>query len=75
MLLATGAAAYFLYRDVNRPLARLQDTIDKVSAGDYEARAGLTTDDELGEFGKNFDRLLDERIAAQRKAEDENTAS
>ena len=72
MVLATGAAAYFLWRDVNRPLARLHETIDKVSAGDYEARAGLTTDDELGEFGKNFDRLLDERIAAQRSAEDEN---
>ena len=72
MVLVTGAAAYFLYRDVNRPLARLQETIDKVSAGDYEARAGLTTDDELGQLAKNFDRLLDERIAAQRKAEDEN---
>jgi twitching motility protein PilJ len=72
MVLVTGAAAYFLYRDVSRPLAKLQDTIDKVSAGDYEARAGLTTDDELGQLATNFDRLLDERIAAQRKAEDEN---
>jgi len=72
MVLVTGAAAYFLYRDVNRPLGKLQETIDKVSAGDYEARAGLTTDDELGQLAKNFDRLLDERIAAQRKAEDEN---
>jgi twitching motility protein PilJ len=72
MLLATGASAYFLYRDVNRPLARLHDTIDKVSAGHYEARAGLTSDDELGEFAMNFDRLLDERIAAQRAAEDES---
>jgi len=72
MVLATGASAFFLYRDVNRPLARLHDTIEKVSAGDYEARAGFTTDDELGEFAKNFDRLLDERIAAQRAAEDEN---
>lgn len=72
MLLATGASAYFLYRDVNRPLTRLHDTINKVSAGDYEARAGLTSDDELAEFGKSFDRLLDERIAAQRKAEEEN---
>ncbi len=72
MLLVTGTAAYFLYRDVNRPLARLQDTIDKVTAGDHDARAGLTTDDELGQVAKNFDRLLDERIAAQKAAEDEN---
>jgi twitching motility protein PilJ len=72
MLLATGTAAYFLYRDVNRPLARLQDTIDKVTAGDNEARAGLTTDDELGQVAKNFDRLLDERISAQKAAEEEN---
>ena len=72
MLLATGAAAYFLYRDVNRPLGRLQETIDKINAGDHDARAGLTTDDELGQVAKNFDRLLDERIAAQRAAEDEN---
>jgi twitching motility protein PilJ len=72
MLLATGAAAYFLYRDVNRPLGRLQETIDRINAGDHDARAGLTTDDELGQVAKNFDRLLDERIAAQRAAEDEN---
>jgi twitching motility protein PilJ len=72
MVLVTGMAAYFLYRDVNRPLGQLQETIDKVSAGDYEARTGLTTDDELGQLAKNFDRLLDERIAAQRKAEEEN---
>ncbi|HMA06305.1 MAG TPA: methyl-accepting chemotaxis protein [Ramlibacter sp.] len=72
MLAVTGTAAYFLYRDVSRPLARLQDAIDKVSAGDYQARALLQTDDELGQLGKNFDRLLDERIAAQLKAEDEN---
>jgi twitching motility protein PilJ len=72
MLLVTGTAAYFLYRDVSRPLARLQDTIDKVTAGDNDARAGLTTDDELGQVAKNFDRLLDERIAAQKAAEEEN---
>lgn len=72
MLLVSGAAAYFLYRDVNRPLARLQETIEKVAAGDHEARAGLVSDDELGQVAKNFDRLLDERIAAQRAAEEEN---
>jgi methyl-accepting chemotaxis protein len=72
MLLVTGVAAWSLYRDVNRPLRQLQDTIDKVSAGDYDARVGLATDDELGQLAKNFDRLLDERIAAQRAAEEEN---
>lgn len=73
MLAVTGTAAYFLYRDVSRPLGRLQEAIDKVSAGDYQARALLQTDDELGQLGKNFDRLLDERIAAQLEAEEENT--
>jgi twitching motility protein PilJ len=72
MVLMTSASAYFLYRDVNRPLGKLHDVIDKVSAGHYEARAGLTSDDELGELAKSFDRLLDERIAAQRAAEEEN---
>jgi twitching motility protein PilJ len=72
MLLVAGAAAYFLYRDVSRPLARLQETIEKVTAGDHQARAGLTTEDELGQVAKNFDRLLDERIAAQQAAEEEN---
>ncbi len=72
MVLVTGAAAYFLYRDVSRPLGKLQEAIDAVSAGRYEARAGLTSNDELGQLAQNFDRLLDERIAAQRAAEDEN---
>jgi twitching motility protein PilJ len=72
MVIVTGTVAFFLYRDVNRPLAHLQHTIEKVKSGDTDARANLAQDDELGLLAQNFDRLLDERIAAQRAAEDEN---
>jgi methyl-accepting chemotaxis protein len=66
------AAAFYVYRSINRPLQRLQSAIDGVAAGDFTARTQLGGGDELGRVGASFDRLLDERVAGLAEAQAEN---
>jgi methyl-accepting chemotaxis protein len=66
------AAAFYVYRSINRPLQRLQSAIDGVTAGDFTARTELTGGDELGRVGASFDRLLDDRVAGLAQAQAEN---
>ena len=65
-------AAFLVIRAIIRPLAHLQNTIGKLSAGDYAARARLATGDELGALGNSFDKLLDDRVAALATAQAAN---
>ncbi len=68
LLVLLGAfVAWTLNRAINKPLARLQATIDRLSQGDTEARARLGTADELGVLAANFDALLDARVEAERQ--------
>ena len=55
--------AYFIYRYISKNLEKLETTVRKVNAGDSSARTLIKTKDELGNLGRSFDTLLDERIA------------
>lgn len=76
VLLATAAIAGYLVKTTNdaiaRPLKQLGDTIASLGAGNTTARSRITSADEFGTLGRSFDTMLDERIAAQQKAEAEN---
>jgi methyl-accepting chemotaxis protein len=76
LLVTTGVVAlivFFLSRGITKPLQRLQETVQQVSAGDMDARARLETGDEIGTLAQAFDHLLDERMAflAERERERE----
>ena len=51
----------FLWVGVRRSLRRLHGTVESVALGDHDARARLTTGDELQELGDTFDSMLDEK--------------
>jgi twitching motility protein PilJ len=53
-------------------LLRLQGTIADLAKGNYDARVDLESKDELGELGRAFDSMLDERLANLANAELEN---
>lgn len=55
-----------------RPLDHLRATVQRLAQGDDEARARLTSRDELGELGNAFDQMMDERVAAQAAIKREN---
>lgn len=71
-LLVGIAAAFYVYRAINRPLVKLQTAIGRVAAGDYGARAKLENNDELGRLGASFDTMLDDRLTALATSEAEN---
>jgi methyl-accepting chemotaxis protein len=55
-------AAFLVLRSILSPIALLQTALGKLTAGDYTARARLTTKDELGQVGNALDTLLDQRL-------------
>jgi methyl-accepting chemotaxis protein len=70
--LIAAFVALRLARSINTPLAQVQDTVQKVSAGDLDARTGLQSGDEIGQLAKAFDGLLDEKVTELARAQKEN---
>ena len=73
VLVAALAVSIFLQRFLS-PITKLTDTVKAVSGGDSAARSQLVEKDEIGDLGRAFDTLLDDRIAALEKATQENEA-
>lgn len=64
----------FITRRIVRNLSMFQSTIGQISAGDFDARVQINTNDELGVLSKAFNELLDSRVATLAKVEKENEA-
>lgn len=75
-LLLVGLVALFaglrLARSINTPLAQVQETVKKVTAGDLAARTKLKTTDEIAELSNALDTLLDEKVTELARAQEEN---
>lgn len=72
MLLGVGGAMVWVARSLVWPLSRLHETVQAVAAGNLAARTGLTQADEIGQLGRAFDQLLEERIASLQLAVQDN---
>ena len=72
VVLLAGIAVTIFLRKFLSPITKLSDTVKAVAGGDSTARSQLTEKDEIGDLGRAFDFLLDDRIAALEKAEREN---
>ena len=66
------ALSFYITRRIVTNLNLFQSTIAEISAGDFQARVKIKTNDELGVLGKAFNELLDSRVATLAKAEKEN---
>lgn len=75
-LLLVGLIALFsglrLARSINTPLSKVQSTVQKVSAGDLNARTDMQSNDEIGQLGKAFDGMLNEKVAELARSQKEN---
>ncbi len=69
-----GVGVALFLRQFLKPIQTLTDAVSSVSKGDLEARSKLVGKDEIGELGRSFDNLLDERIASLQKSAAENDA-
>lgn len=72
LLLGWGTLIALFVRRVLRPIGRLRSTVDALADGQSDARSRLSGPDEIGKLGRALDRLLDERIAALERAEQQN---
>jgi methyl-accepting chemotaxis protein len=72
VVLVVGIAVTAFLRQFLKPIQTLSDTVQKVASGETDARSQLTEKDEIGDLGRAFDGLLDDRIAALEKASKEN---
>lgn len=80
-LLAFGLGAllaislgFSIYHSIAVPLRKVSEAVDSVTAGDYEARSGVTGVDELGQLGSALDALLEEKVSTLVRAEEDNLA-
>lgn len=75
LIAIAGITIYALYvvsRNITQSLKKLGSTVSELADGNYAVRTELQTTDEIGEFAKAFDKLLDERVASLAQAEQEN---
>jgi len=67
-------AVMVLSESINRPLEEFQKVISDLGLGNLDSRVNRNSLDELGELGRSFDAMLDERLAIAEKAQKENDA-
>ena len=73
MTLLGVSAALYVYRGISQPLLALQETVDRVRAGEELGEGeGVKSQDEIGVVWRTVHGLLTERRDAQLKAEAEN---
>jgi class 3 adenylate cyclase/HAMP domain-containing protein len=70
---AAGVLTVAMRRVVVRPIRLLSAAARRVGAGDFEARAPVTTRDEIGELGAAFNDMTARLAAAYRDLESKNT--
>lgn len=67
-----GVVGFLIVRNVTSTVRALQAAVDKVRGGDETGLANIRGNDEVGSLGRTVNTLLQDRIAAQKKAEEEN---
>jgi methyl-accepting chemotaxis protein len=72
VVVVAGTLVSIFLRRFMKPIQTLSDTVQKVASGDTTARSELTEQDEIGDLGRAFDGLLNDRIGALEKAAKEN---
>jgi signal transduction histidine kinase len=68
LALALGSIllGYRIARNITRPLAALVDTAEAVTAGDFERRTTIASDDELGRLAQAFNQMTEHLLRLYR---------
>ena len=72
VLLIGVGLAILIVRNITGTVNSLQTAVNRVRQGDTEALQAIESKDEVGDLGRTVNELLQERMAAQTKAEAEN---
>ncbi len=72
MFFISAGIAYFISISITNPVSYLVRIMNRLAAGDTQARANIKTLDEIGELGRQFDYMVDQREAVNAKIQKEN---
>lgn len=62
VVMGMAVGIFLIYKSIVFPLVYMQTVIRRINRGNFKARVKLTEEDELGDLGRAFNALLDERI-------------
>lgn len=60
--MGTAIGIYLIYKSIVFPMVHIQSVIRQINKGKSHSRVKLGTHDELGDLGRAFNKLFDERI-------------
>lgn len=60
--MCTAVGIYLIYKSIVFPMAHMQNVIHRINRGKLKSRVKIVADDELGDLGRAFNTLFDERI-------------
>ncbi len=59
VVLGTTLIAWFLSRAITKPIRKLSRVSEQIAEGSYNLRTEIKSKDEIGQFSKNFDTMVD----------------
>ncbi len=61
LVVAVGLAAFLIARQIAHPIRNLADVAQKFGEGNFDARVKATSQDELGQLGRSFNRMAEQQ--------------
>lgn len=62
LLVLGGVCIYALSRYITRPISRLGRTAKRIADGDFELRSSNSSNDEIGQLARDFNRMADKLV-------------
>ena len=62
VVMGAAVGIYFIYKSIVFPLVHMQNVMQRINKGNAKARVKMLEQDELGDLGRAFNQLLDDRF-------------
>lgn len=62
VVMGAAVGIYFIYKSIVFPLVHMQNVMQRINKGNSKARVKILEQDELGDLGRAFNQLLDDRF-------------
>ncbi|HEY6529400.1 MAG TPA: methyl-accepting chemotaxis protein [Cellvibrionaceae bacterium] len=62
VVMGAAVGIYFIYKSIVFPLVHMQNVMQRINKGNVKARVKILEHDELGDLGRAFNQLLDDRF-------------
>lgn len=74
LLIIGGVCIYIFARFITAPMQKLEEVASDIAEGDYNKRAEVVSEDEVGELAESFNMMTDALVREMKEREDFTTA-